>query len=93
MWDNAGEIDLPAPHLARANRNLAQSIEAALALGDMDLLMPDMEWVEGLIHNYNFEVENGALHHFIDLYREAASEQLNGEGKIIVDWLQNVATE
>jgi DNA-binding transcriptional MerR regulator len=90
MWDHAGDIDLPAPHLARANRNLAQSIEAALVLGEMDLLIPDMEWVEGLIHNYNFEVKNGALHRFVDLYRKAASEELNGEGQIVVDWLTNV---
>jgi methanogenic corrinoid protein MtbC1 len=72
-------------HLALANQELGQNIGAALALGGMELLGSDVEWVTGLIKNYRLPAE--ALNAYLRAYHRAAVEQLDERGQPIVDWL------
>ena len=72
-------------HLALANQELGRNIDAALALGDLDLLGSDLEWVTGLLRNY--QVPAQALPGYLHAYHQAASEQLDERGRPITDWL------
>jgi DNA-binding transcriptional MerR regulator len=71
-------------HLALASRELGLNIGAALALGDMDFLGTDIEWVTGLLGNYQFPIE--ALYSHLRAYYQAATDQLDERGQPIVDW-------
>ena len=72
-------------HLALANRELGLNIGAALALGDMDYLGTDIEWVTGLLSNHRLPVE--ALYGYLDVYRQTVSEQLDERGQPIINGL------
>lgn len=75
-------------HLALANQELSMNISAALALGDMDLLGTDIEWVTGLLRNYRLPVE--ALRRYFEAYHEAANELLDDRGRPIITWLDTL---
>jgi hypothetical protein len=72
-------------HLALANRELSLNIGAALALGDMDYLGTDIEWVTGLLRNYRLPVE--ALHDYLQAYHQTVTEQLDERGQPVIAWL------
>lgn len=71
-------------HLAVANRELALNIGAALALGDMDFMGIDLEWIEGLLSHHEVPVE--MLGQYLATYHEAARAQLDERGKPVLDW-------
>jgi hypothetical protein len=71
-------------HLAMANRELGLNIDAALALGDMDFLGTDIEWVAGLLRNYRLPVE--ALYSYLRAYHQTVGEQLDERGQPIITW-------
>ena len=75
-------------HLAMANRELGLNIGAALALGDMDFLGTDIEWVAGLLRNYRLPVE--ALYSYLHAYHQTVSEQLDERGEPIITWFGNL---
>jgi hypothetical protein len=75
----------PHNHLTLANRQLGLNIEAALALGNMDYLGTDIEWVTGLLGNYRLPFE--ALQTYLRAYDQAATEQLDARGQLITEWL------
>jgi DNA-binding transcriptional MerR regulator len=75
-------------HLAMASRELGLNIGAALALGDMDFLGTDIEWVTGLLGNYRFPVE--ALYGYLRAYHQAAADQLDERGQPILAWLDKL---
>lgn len=72
-------------HLALANRQLGLNMDAALTLGDMDLLGSDIEWVTGLLKNHRLPVE--ALYGYLHAYYQTVTEQLDERGQPIVTWL------
>ena len=71
-------------NLTMANRELSQNIGAALALGNMDFLGTDIEWVRGLLRNH--QVPDEVLIDYLSAYRQAAAKQL-GEENLVSDWL------
>jgi DNA-binding transcriptional MerR regulator len=71
-------------HLALANRELGLNIGAALALGDMDFLGTDIEWVAGLLRNHRLPVE--VLYRYLHAYHQTAIEQLDERGEPIITW-------
>ena len=80
---------MPLRHLTLANRELGANIEAALALGDMGYLGTDLAWVSGLLHNRELPAE--ALQAFLAAYLRAAAVHLDERGKVVLDWLAEVA--
>lgn len=92
VWEHATDLDIPAFYLARANRSLGQEIIAALTLGDISLLGHNLEWVRGLLHNFQDHLPEDVLRNYLELYREAANEQMNHSGQLVVDWLADFAS-
>jgi hypothetical protein len=75
-------------HLAMANRELGLNIGAALALGDLEYLGVDIEWLKGLMGNYSLPLD--VLRGYLIAYRKAAREHLDERGEPIVAWLDQV---
>ena len=64
---------------------LGDNIAAALALGDMNHVSDEMDWVKFLLHAY--ERSDEELIHFMDAYAKAVNKHINGSGKPIFEWL------
>jgi len=82
--------DMQPSHLEVAGLNLTRSIHAALQLGDMGLMSGEMEWIQGLLHN--FEIPQEFLSLFLFGYRNAAHDLLSTDGKPVLDWLDSVCS-
>lgn len=65
---------LPPEHLYTALAFFSQDIAAALELGDMDLLTPELMWVQPLLDHYRVNGER--LTAFLTAYREAVAALL-----------------
>ncbi|NJN83498.1 MAG: cobalamin B12-binding domain-containing protein [Caldilineaceae bacterium] len=89
VWRNVENRDVPRQYLASANASLGRDILAALSLGDIDLLSPDLGWVEGLLINHH-PGGNEGLWPYLAAYRDAASEHLDQRGDLVVNWLDRV---
>jgi hypothetical protein len=83
-----GSLGLDPSYIAMANRELASNINAALALGDMQYLSMDIDWLKGLLGNYQLPMEH--LHHYLVSYREAAGKNLDPQAAPVTDWLDSV---
>lgn len=80
--------DMQPSHLEVAGLNLTRSIHAALQLGDMRLMGVEMEWIQGLLHNFSISEE--ILNRFMLAYRDAAHALLGPEGQPILAWLDEI---
>lgn len=63
---------------------LTGSLESALALGDLDLLDYELEWVSQLFHHY--QGERRSLDSYLRAYRQAIESQLGPAGAPIAAW-------
>ncbi len=79
-----GRAALSSIHLDVANREIGLSIGSALALGDIHFLGSDMEWVRGLLKNY--QVPDEAMAVYLRDYQQIAAEHLGREHPV-VEWL------
>jgi hypothetical protein len=86
-WEILSNNGIERQHLVIANRYLTQDIEAALALGDLQLLRNEIEWLEGLLSNY--EVPTDGLHHFLHTYLGSAEQVMDARGQPVINWLSN----
>ena len=72
--------------LAIANLNFGRAILAALTLGRMDYLNPDIDWVEGLLVNHH-QLPAEMLEEYLNAYHAAALRHLQAEGYVVQEWL------
>jgi DNA-binding transcriptional MerR regulator len=86
-----GPIGLAPHHLALAYRELALNIGAALALGDMDYVGTDIDWLKGLLGNRGQPTR--LLRDYLITYHQAAREHLDERGEPVVAWLDKVIRE
>ncbi len=78
--------------MAEANRRLTGNILAALKLGDLDYIGPNLQWLEGMIVNNNMPPE--VLCNFLATYHAAAAQHLSAlAGQPIIDWLAKVTAD
>ena len=84
--------DIPANLLQFANHDLGNNIEAALMLGNMDLLAANINWVKGLLMNYHYRMPDELMHKYIKMYYSAADKILNHEGEPILSWFSRLLT-
>ena len=64
---------------------LGENISAALQLGDMSYVSGEVDWLKALLRFH--EAQPGQLIHFLQAYLEAVTKNINGQGKLIVEWL------
>ena len=80
------EGHLPQRHLAMANLSFGRGLIAALTLGDMNYLHPDMAWIEGLLLNH-YEMPPIVLDSYLEAYYNALAAHLDGPGRLLIDWM------
>lgn len=90
LWRQLAKSDLPHRRLDAANATLGRNIRAALLLGDMEFLGPDLEWIENLLVTH-FQMPADMLDRYLEMYYEAARTNLDARGDVIVMWLAAVA--
>jgi methanogenic corrinoid protein MtbC1 len=83
-------MEIPPSQLSMANLNLAQSIIAALKLGDINLLNLEMNWLNGLLLNHDIGYD--ILVHYLTVYSQAAGELLGPEGRPVLVWFETWLT-
>lgn len=78
---------LPAKQTEQASQNLGRNIAAALALGSLDHLRPQLEWVEGLLGGH-YQLPSDLFAIYMAAYTDAVGQQLDGGDEMIVSWLR-----
>ncbi len=88
IWQ-AMELQIQKRHLATANLSFGRNIIAALTLGDMNYLDPDIDWIEGLLVNH-YEIPAGSLDAYLEAYYDSLVRNLDQRGYLIIDWMARV---
>ena len=89
VWKRLDEDGIPQRRLASANHTLGRNILAALALGNLDFLGPDLDWIEDLLVNhYQMPVEK--LDRYLEIYLAAVTDNLDHDGQLVIDWLKQM---
>jgi DNA-binding transcriptional MerR regulator len=89
IWQNLSAVDIPPNYLSIANQALARNITAALTLGDINFLCTDIDWVHGLLENY--EIPRELLSQYLNAYYDAAQKHLVDGGNPVLNWLAEVS--
>ena len=64
---------------------MGDNIIAALQLGDLSLIDNEIDWVKSLLQSNN--IPEQALGAYMQVYAEVVSQNINGAGKPITEWL------
>jgi hypothetical protein len=80
-------VDIPLKYLKNANRDFGDNIIAALSLGDMGLLVANIEWIQGLLFNFHYRMPEDVMTPYLTAYRQAVDTHLDGP---INEWLDKV---
>ncbi|MEM7536390.1 MAG: MerR family transcriptional regulator [Chloroflexota bacterium] len=86
VWRNTELLGIPQNILAEANISLGRNITAALNLGNMNYLGPDLEWIESLLVNH-YQMPAHIVNVYIQLYYKACQKHLSDAGMIVTGWL------
>lgn len=91
VWQRLQEIepDLLPNALAGINKHMAQHTEAALMLGNLEFLIPDVTWVEEL-SSYD-QLSEKALSYYVQAYCGAAQTHLAEVGQSLVMHLERLS--
>ena len=74
--------------LNTANIHLQQNVYAALYLGDLDYLRPEIEWIQNMLHNYN--ISPHMLSQYLHVYLQAVEQVMGDEAAPLLNWLEGV---
>lgn len=73
-------------HLTIANTHLGYNITAALRLGDMAFLSPDLSWIDALLAER--DLPPAALRGYLHAYAQAAAVHLDQRAAPVLDWFR-----
>jgi len=79
------EAGMNAPYLGAVNTYFSRFLSAALALGDLSLLKPELTWVQSLLSGRNIPVTS--LETYLDCWIKALTLELGSSAGSITDWL------
>ncbi|MCJ7568854.1 MAG: MerR family transcriptional regulator [Anaerolineales bacterium] len=82
-----GEFNQETIHhlIALANDHLGRDIIAALTLGDIGFLAPNIQWLDGFLTHR--DISGDRFKKYLTAYQETAETMLSNLGRPIVDWL------
>jgi MerR family transcriptional regulator, light-induced transcriptional regulator len=90
IWRRLGNTGFDHEHLDKANDYMNRDLMAALTLGDLNFLRPQLEWLAELIETH-YELSDQMLGRYLAAYTNAVELHTDGRGAVITDWLQQVA--
>lgn len=88
--DTLAQWKFPLKQLAESTTFLSEAITAALYLGDLDLLLPELSWVQALLDNR--EIKNVGVGQFLRAYANSTREMMGDAGGPLADWLDEQGT-
>lgn len=80
--------NIPFIYLEDTNNRLKQEILAALSLGDISLVNSELTLSQQLMNNYG--ISSDMQQKYFLAYHQSAKNRLNEDGKIIIEWLNNL---
>ncbi len=91
VWQSLGKDQILFEYLNTANFHLQENIYAALYLGDVEFLRPEIEWVNTLLKKINIPPQ--LLTTYLLEYGEAINSKLGGDAAFLVSWLTDTANK
>ncbi|MBN2503096.1 MAG: MerR family transcriptional regulator [Anaerolineales bacterium] len=88
LWQELQDTGMNYQDILIATNHLSNDIVAALSLGDMNYVQPEIEWLEGFGKNYH--IPPAALKGYFEAYYQAASQHLDARGEPVIAWLDKV---
>ncbi len=89
IWQQIHGHTIPPRMLAAANYHFGRNIEASLALGNMEYIDSDLDWLEGLLTSH-VGMPMEFLDQYLLVYLHALENRLDSRGAPIVHWLEGV---
>lgn len=80
--------NIPFSHLEDTNDRLKKSILAALSLGNIDYINPELALAQQLMNNYGIPPEMQTK--YLRAYHASSKIRLGAEGQIVIDWLDKL---
>ncbi|MEZ4591164.1 MAG: MerR family transcriptional regulator [Chloroflexota bacterium] len=80
--------NIPFAHLEDTNDRLKKSILAALHLGDIDYIDPELALAQQLMNNYGIPREMQTK--YLRAYHASSKIRLGADGQIVTDWLDKL---
>ncbi len=84
--ETLAQWDFPLQALTVATEALSENIAAALYLGNLDLLLPELAWVKDLLNHRDIKIIQ--VENFLDVYAKASYEILGEISAPLVEWLE-----
>jgi DNA-binding transcriptional MerR regulator len=81
------KIGIPIEFATVAIQQLGNNLRAALALGNIEALSLEMDWIKGLIRQHNPSADS--LDSFLTAYANSINTAMGAEGQSISDWLRS----
>jgi MerR family transcriptional regulator, light-induced transcriptional regulator len=88
VWNKLEHSPISPSNLSVANLNFGRNIEAALCLGSMEAISPELAWIRGLL--INLRLSDQVLFQYIQVYRDAVENSLHLQGHLITEWLDTI---
>jgi MerR family transcriptional regulator, light-induced transcriptional regulator len=86
----AETANLDYADVERAIEGTSRHLIAALMLGNLDFMQPEIEWIRQLL-SYHYAVPAGAVAAFLRVYASAVEHYAEGTNGLIHTWLYKVA--
>ena len=84
LQESIEPLSLAPNNVQTGIRFLGENITAGLQLGDMSYVSAEVEWLKTLLQFHEAQPEQ--LIYFMQAYAEAVKKNLNGQGKVILEW-------
>jgi MerR family transcriptional regulator, light-induced transcriptional regulator len=91
VWRQLGATGFDHEHLDRANEHMGRDLIAALTLGNLDFLYPQLAWIEELIQTH-YELSDQLLAKYIEAYTVAVERHTSERGAVVAQWLHQAAS-
>jgi DNA-binding transcriptional MerR regulator len=89
MWQTMKPDGIRLDHLNIANTHLELNLKAALALGELDLLKADVDWVAGLVSHHR--LPGNLVPRYLNAYHQAAETHLDERGAPVITYLAQLS--
>ncbi len=89
LWSQSFAKSMPAQYLATANTHFSRDIDSLLALGDLEAVSGQLDWVRGLGGGH--EVPYEVLKAYLANFYEAAAAVMGEDGAVLLDWLRAIS--
>ena len=81
---------MPTRLLTITNKELGDNIEAALLLGDLEMLSANIAWVQGLLLNNHQRLGEPTLKDYLKGYYEVVKSEMDQRARPVVTWFEHL---